>query len=194
MHSGPKKEEILNAVKMAGCEIIEKGKISSEVNSVISHQLDDTNILVEKMNSIWRDCQEYKIAIDEWTDKVSLFRPSSIPGFLKMMEDAINIKVACDVRLSVNFNFNGEITGRCQITVFDGMIKTSQEVIEKADISIETPFELWVDIVHGRLSAQKMLIQKKFRFEGEYDCLAKVIKLFDFKSYKNSFLLERVKI
>lgn len=186
MHERNKKDKILKAVQKAGHEIVENGQISPEVISVISQQLDSVDVLVEKICSIWKDCQKQKISITQWGAEGNLFRPSSIRGFLKMMEDAFNIEAACDLRLTVNFIFHDDDRAKCQITILDGNIKTSEELIEKADIEIKTPFELWVDIVHGKINAQKMFIQKKYSFEGDFDSLAKVVKLFDYKKYISS--------
>jgi putative sterol carrier protein len=46
---------------------------------------------------------------------------------------------------------------------------------ESADITIETPFEIWMDIITGKADGQKMFLDQKYQVDGD---LSLMIQLF----------------
>jgi len=94
-------------------------------------------------------------------------RPDSIKNFMLLFPFGINSKAAGDGRAHLQFNFSGEVTGSCYFIIENGKIDAKEGHREDPEISIESPFELWMDIMTGKVDGQQMFMDQKYKVEGD---------------------------
>jgi putative sterol carrier protein len=46
------------------------------------------------------------------------------------------------------------------------------------DLTIETPFQVWMDVMTGEADGQQMFMEQKFRAEGDLSLLIRMKELF----------------
>ena len=49
---------------------------------------------------------------------------------------------------------------------------------EKPDLTIETPFEVWMDIMTGKADGQQMFMEQKYRVNGDLSLLMRMNQFF----------------
>jgi len=67
------------------------------------------------------------------------------------------------------------VTDSCYFVIEQGTVDAEEGNKEKPDIIIETPFELWMDIMTGKADGQQMFMEQKYKVNGD---LSLMIKLF----------------
>jgi len=67
----------------------------------------------------------------------------------------------------LQFNFSGEVEDRCYFTIAKGTIEAKSGISENPDITIDTPFEVWMDIMTGKADGQQMFIEQKCKVNGD---------------------------
>jgi len=87
------------------------------------------------------------------------------------MSMGFNPQAAGDIYAILQFTFSGEVEGSCYFTVEKGTIVATLGTAEKRDLKIDTPFELWMDIVTGKANGQQMFMEGKYRAEGNISLL-----------------------
>ena len=65
-----------------------------------------------------------------------------------------------DVKATLQFKFQGDIQGICQFIIADGKIIANNDRVENANLTINSPFELWLDIMTGKVDGQQMFMEK----------------------------------
>lgn len=66
----------------------------------------------------------------------------------------------------------------CHFIIADGSIAYSNGPAEKADLTIKTPFDVWIDIMSGKADGAEMMMQGKYTSEGNTDLLFSMQKWF----------------
>jgi putative sterol carrier protein len=55
----------------------------------------------------------------------------------------------------------------CYFVIEQGNIDAKKGVKENPDITIETTFELWMDIITGKADGQQMFMEQKYTVNGD---------------------------
>ncbi len=71
------------------------------------------------------------------------------------------------------------MTGSCYFNIEKSDINAKEGLRENADIAIETPFELWMDIMTGKADGQQMFMEQKYKVDGD---LSLMLQLFQKES------------
>ena len=95
-----------------------------------------------------------------------------------IMPMGFNPEAAGDTKATLQFNFSGEVTGSCYFTIEKGKIETKEGILEKPDLTIESPFEIWMDIITGKADGQQMFMQQKYKTFGDLSLLMRLKDLF----------------
>jgi putative sterol carrier protein len=65
----------------------------------------------------------------------------------------------------------------------NGSIRTSEDIaFLKPDLTIRTPFELWMDIMSGKTDGGAAFIEGKYKAEGDLDMLMNFSRYFGAES------------
>jgi putative sterol carrier protein len=112
----------------------------------------------------------------QFQDRKMVARPDSIETFMLIMPYGLNRQAVDNSRVLVQFHFSGEINGSCYFTVNRDEVEASIGTSTSPDLTIESSFEVWMDIMTGKAEGPQMLIEGKYRVDGD---LTLMIKLFE---------------
>ncbi len=162
-----KRRDVLEATRQAGHELIESRKISPETMARITQPLSHAETIAEISNLYWKTCIAEGITPRTFEQNSIVPRPESIESFMNLMSiGGFNPQAARDTQAILQFTFSGMVEGSCYFTIDKGTIKATLGTADKTDLIINTPFELWMDIVTGKVNGQQMFMEGKYRAEG----------------------------
>ena len=102
-------------------------------------------------------------------------RPDSIESFMLIFPFGLNSEAVGERKIILQLDFSGEVDESCYFVIERGNVDAEKGSQENADITIETPFELWMDIVTGKADGQQMFMEQKYKVKGD---LSLMIQLF----------------
>ena len=103
-------------------------------------------------------------------------RPDSIESFMLFFPFGLNSDAAGERKTTLQFDFSGEVTDSCYFVIEQGNVDAEKGKREKPDITIETPFELWMDIVTGKADGQQMFMEQKYTVKGDLPLLIQLFQ------------------
>lgn len=175
LYAGQKRNDILEATRQAGRELVERKTILPETKARIEQPIsDDFDEFAELANMFWDSCITEGVNPKEFNQKGLIPRPNSISSFMRILSMGFNSKGAGGTQAVLQFDFSGSVEGQCHFTVTNGSIVLSDGPAEQADLTIKTPFDLWIDIMSGKADGAEMMIQGKYTAEGDTDLLIKM--------------------
>ncbi|MCJ7833634.1 MAG: SCP2 sterol-binding domain-containing protein, partial [Deltaproteobacteria bacterium] len=176
---GEKTEEIFAALRQAGKEIVNQLSVSPETMSRISQEIvEDKEVFTTMGNLFWKTCIAEGVTPREFEEKGLMPHPDSIETFLEIMSMGFNPEAASDLKAVMQFNFSGEVEGPCYFKIEKGCITTGKGEAENPDLTIESPFELWMDILTGKADGQQMFMEQKYKVTGDLSLLLRMDQLF----------------
>ena len=159
--------DILKATVLAGEELVRFMKISPDTMARIRQPLAAPEILSVMGNLVFKSCMAEKVTLKEFMEKGMTPRPDSIEAFMAYAVIRFDTAAAAGRKLVLQFRFSGEIEDACYFT-FDGdRTKAAAGTSDQYDILIETPFEIWMDIMTGKADGREMYLDGKYRVEGD---------------------------
>ncbi|MEW6266920.1 MAG: NAD(P)H-dependent oxidoreductase [Thermodesulfobacteriota bacterium] len=174
-----KAEDVLAAVRQAGREIVELGRVSPETMTQITQDIVEDKEKFSKMGNVfWRTCLDEGVTPKEFVEKSLVPRPNDLESFLLIMSLGFNPAKAGDAKAIIQFNFSGQVQGACHFRIENGSIQPGQEAAERPDLIIETPFEVWADIMTGKADGQRMFLEQKYKIDGDLNLLLRFNELF----------------
>jgi SCP-2 sterol transfer family. len=178
-HLGEKTEETFAALRQAGKEIVNQLAVSPETMSRISQEIVEKKEAFANMgNLFWKTCIAEGVTPREFDEKGLMPRPDSIESFLAIMSLGFNPEAALDSKIIIQFHFSGEVEGPCYFQIENGCISPGVGEAENPDLTIESPFELWMDILTGKADGQQMLMEQKYKVTGDLSLLMQMGQLF----------------
>ena len=105
-------------------------------------------------------------------------RPDSIETFLSIMKVGFNPEKAGTVNATIGFRFSGAVTGSCRLVIGDGALTPAPGEAENADLTIETPFDVWMDVLTGKADGQQMFMEQKYTVTGDLSLLMRMSEFF----------------
>ena len=171
--------EILQATEQAGREIVTSMGVRPEtLAQIIQDIAPDRTSSFKIANLMWKTCIQEGITPREFAEKGLRPRPDSIDTFLLMMPMGFKPDAARDLKAVLQFNFSGQVEGSCHFRIDHGKINAIQGPAEKPDLTLETPFDLWMDIMTGKEDGQKAFMEQRYRAAGDFSLLLKMRQLF----------------
>jgi putative sterol carrier protein len=170
--------DVVIALNQAGRELVDKRAIEPDTLARIEQPLTDFDGMAPLTNLVWQTCIDRGITLNEFRKKRVNLRPDSIDSFLGMLQYGFKSKAAGDVNAKIQYRFSGEIEGDCYIAVESGKLSTGLGTAEDADVMIETPFEVWMDILTGEADATALLKEGKYRVSGDMMLMGRLRGLF----------------
>jgi multimeric flavodoxin WrbA/putative sterol carrier protein len=170
-----KKRDILDATIQAGRELAESMKISPETMTRIRQPLVDSQLFAKMGNLYWKTCIAEGVTPKEFKEKKMVPRPDSLESFMFLLPFGLNSKAAGDKKVILQFKFSGDVEGSCYFTIEKGNVDAKTGTSENPDLTIETPFSVWMDIMTRKADGQQMFMEQKYKVYGD---LSLMIQLF----------------
>lgn len=169
-------DEIIEATKMAGHEIVESSKVSKDTLNRISQPLMSTDIFAKVGNEFWNSCINERVTPKKFKKEKMVVRPTSIDTFMMYFPAGINNK-SIEGRTSIlQFFFEADDKGACYFTIKSDKITSDRGISNNPDITIRTSFELWLDIMTKKVDGQQMFFDQKYTVEGDLELMIELFK------------------
>ena len=174
-----KAEQILEATRKAGQEIVESMKVSEETLAVVTQDVIVDKDSFRKMgNLFWKSCISEGMTPKEFQEKGRIPRPDSVETFMMVLPLAFNPAGAGDTRAVLQFNFSGDVQGSCHFRIENGTISAVHDSAESPDLTIDSPFALWMDIMTGKADGQQMFMAQRYKVQGDLSLLMRMNVIF----------------
>jgi putative NADPH-quinone reductase len=174
-----KAKEVLGAVTQAGRELVKSRKVSLQTLARIKQPIiEDKGVIQKMVNLMWKTCIAESVTPKELREKGLVPRPDSIETFMIIMSMAFNPAGAGDTRAVLQFGFSGNVEGSCYFKIENGGIEAFSGAAEKPDLTIETPFDVWMDVMTGKADGQQMFMAQKYKVHGDLSLLMRMNSLF----------------
>ena len=171
-------DDVLDAVSKAGEELVKNLKISPETKERIIQPICDPSLMARASNIFWRTCISQGVTPEEMKAKRLIPRPDTIEDFMLLMQMAFRPELAGDIKAVLQFTFSGVQDGSCFFIFKNGIIEVSEGTSTEPALLIETPFDLWMDILTGKADGQKMFMEGKYRAKGDLKLLMRMSEIF----------------
>ena len=159
--------DILEATTRAGHELVRSMKISPDTLERITQPLMDPESLAIIGNLTWKTCIDEDVTLQEFFEKGMMPRPDSLEAFMAISVRRLNTEVAAGKKVILQFKFSGEVEASCYFTFEKGSIKATAGTNATYDVRIETPFEVWMDIMTGKGDGREMFMKGKYQVDGD---------------------------
>lgn len=170
--------DVLDAVSQAGKELVKNLQISPETRSRITQPICDFELMARASNIFWKACIAQGVTPEEFKAKRLVPRPESVEDFMGLMQMAFRPELSGDVRAVLQFTFTGPLPGSCFFTIKDGVIDASPGTSPLPALTIETPFDLWMDVLTGKADGQKAFMDGKYCATGDLTWLVRMKEMF----------------
>ncbi len=172
------RNELLAAVETAGGEIVHSSAVSQETLGRITQPLGDPETFAKVGDLMWKTCIREGITPKEFRERGMVPRPDSVESFMLIMPMGFDPQAAGDLMAVIQFVFSGEVQGTCHFLIADGRMEAKAGPVLKPDLLIESPFEIWMDIMTGKADGQQMFMQQKYTVSGDLSLLLRMRVLF----------------
>jgi multimeric flavodoxin WrbA len=171
-----KADAVLEATRQAGVELAQSMTVSSETMGRITQPLVDPHFFAGVINSIWKTCIAEGVTMEEFRKKEMVPRPDSLDSFLLLFPMGINAGVACDRKVVLQFKFSGEVKCCCHFTIEKGTVEANSGTSAGPDLTIEAPFNVWADIMTGKVDGWQMLMEQKYKVSGDISLMTQLFQ------------------
>ena len=172
-------EEIFGATRKAGQEIVESMQISEETLAEVTRDFVKDKKLFRNMGNVfWKSCIAEGVSPKEFEEKGFIPRPDSIETFMMFFSFGFDPVGAGDTMAILQFNFTGDVQETCHFRIENGTISTFQGSAESPDLTIDTPFDVWMDIMTGKADGQQMFMAQKYKVQGDLSLLMRMSEIF----------------
>jgi multimeric flavodoxin WrbA/putative sterol carrier protein len=174
-----KAKDVLAATTQAGREIVESMQVQPETMKRIKQVIVEDKAAFHQMgNLFWKTCIAEGVTPKEFSEKGLMLRPDSVESLMMILPMGFNAEAAGDTRATLQFNFEGDVQGSCHFDIRDGKIEAKKGPAENASMTINSPFELWVDIMAGKADGQQMFMEQKYTVDGDLNLLLRMNEFF----------------
>ena len=170
--------DILEATVEGGRELAETKHISQPTLDRIQKETTRFEDFAPLGDLAWKTCIAEGMTMGEFQKSGMMPRPDSIETFLALMKQAFNRESAGEAKVTIQHNFSGEVEGSCFFAIADGAIQASPGIVETPDLTIDAPFEVWMDILGRKADGAEMFMQGRYTVEGDTDILMNMSQLF----------------
>ena len=168
--------DILAATHQAGREIIEKKKVAPATLERIRQPLVDSKLFAQMGNLVWKSCIAEGVTPKTFKEKNMVPRPDSLESFMLLLQLGLNSRAAGDKQVVLQFDFSGQVKESCYFSIETGKVDAQKGAAKSADLVIETPFDLWMDIMTRKADGQQLLLEQKYKVTGDLGLMIALFK------------------
>ena len=174
-----KAADILDATQQAGREIVTSMNVSEKTMARVKQlMVEDPATFLELGNLTWKTCIEEGITPREFGQRGLIPRPDSIDSYIELMKLGFNTDATNGLNAKIQFNFTGDIQGYCFLEISEGTLKAQQGTANQPDLTVNSPFDIWMDILTGKAEGQQTFLDQKYTVEGDLALLMQMEQLF----------------
>jgi putative sterol carrier protein len=174
-----KAREILEASAQAGREIVSSGAVTPETLSRVTQDVvADRDLFLKIGNLMWKTCIAEGITPEEFMEKRLIPRPDSLETFMTVLPFGFNGDAARDLDAVLEFRFSGETEGSCHFRITRGIIAAVEGPAQNPDLTIESPFEVWMDVMTKKQDGRQAFMEGKYKVSGDFTLLLRMNQLF----------------
>jgi len=171
--------DVLSATHAAGQELVAAQTISKETMSKITRPMvSNPDDFLELGNLMWKTCIAEEVTPKEFVAKGLVPRADSARSYLALMQSAFNADAAGNTNARLQFNFSGDIEDACYLSIHRGTITGAIGTVDQADLTVNAPFEIWMDIMTKKADGQQMFMEQKYTVEGDLGLLMQMNQFF----------------
>jgi alkyl sulfatase BDS1-like metallo-beta-lactamase superfamily hydrolase len=145
----------------------------------IQQPIIDVHTFTQIGNLYWKTCIAEGVTPKEFRENNMVPRPDSLESFMLLFPFGLNSEAVGERMVYLQFNFSGEVKDSCYFIIENSNVDAKKGNKENPDITIETPFEIWMDIMTGKADGQQMFMEQKYKVDGD---LSLMIQLFQKES------------
>ena len=154
-------------------------KLSEETLALVTQDfVGDKKSFREMGNLFWKSCIAEGVTPKEFAERDLIPRPDSVETFMMILSFGFKPHGAGDTRAVIQFNFSGKVQGSCHFRIEDGTISATPGSVDNPDLTIDSPFDVWVDIMTGKTDGQQMFMAQKYKVKGDLSLLIRMNQLF----------------
>jgi len=178
---GKKGEDVLNGFYRAGQEIVEKGRISQEVEEIVRQEWTKNRRGFQDQANLF---MTIRLEHGERTRRGEEKRPfeeaikEDIRILLGGMAVSFKREAAGDLEATIQFDVTGKQPGRWYYQIKDGYCAFKEGKLDHPTLTIHTPSEVWLAISKGELDGAKAFMEKKYTAKGDLNLLMRFQSLF----------------
>jgi multimeric flavodoxin WrbA len=164
-------DDIIEATKEAGHEIVESLKVSKDTMERIRQPLIDPELFSKIGNDLWNTCINEGVTPIKLQEEKMVPRPSSIETFMLFFRSGLNEESIRDRKAVLQFLFEEDDKGACYFTIKSDKVLSYQGIFNNPNITVRTSFELWMDIMTNKVDGQQMFLDQKYTIEGDLELM-----------------------
>jgi len=170
---------IAEALQDAGRELVQFNMVKPFTMHTIRQPLvDDIDLFHEMGNMFWKTCIAEGVTPKQFRKRKIIPRPDSIKTFMILTKMAFNPEGANGLKAIMQYRFSGSVQGDCYFSIENGKLEAVEGTCADPTMTIDTPFDLWMDIMTGKKDGSEMFMQQKYSVEGDLELLMKMGELF----------------
>jgi putative sterol carrier protein/NAD(P)H-dependent FMN reductase len=181
----------LDAVRLAGREVVKNGRIADETQATLDRPLmEDQHLFARMTNAYWRSLG--LVPIEEETSNAKAARqigreaiPLSAPDTMDTVGDLVaGMAVAFDpaaagsLQAVVQFVVEDEKPGRYFLVIDNGRCEAYAGEHASPTMTLTTPAQVWLGITRGELSGATAFMTGQYKVSGDMGVLMQLEKLF----------------
>ena len=171
-----KAREVFDATRQAGRELVENRQIAPETLARITQPLGDATTFGKMGNIYWKTCIAEGVTPKEFDDGKMVPRPQTLEDFMFVFPYGLNTAAAGDRKVQLQFHFSGDLNDSCVFTIEKGHAEAVQGRCDSPDLTIETPFGLWMDVLTRKADGQKLFMDGKYKVQGDLTLMMKLFQ------------------
>jgi hypothetical protein len=171
-----KADDVLEATAQAGRELVRSMAVSPETMTRITQPLVDPQFFVGMANVMWKTCIAEGVTVKEFAEKKMVPRPDSLETFLLLFPLGLNAKAVGERKVVLQFKFSGEVQASCYFTIEKGTVGAQSGTSDSPDLTIETAYGVWMDIMTGKADGRQMLMEQKYRVPGDLSLMMQLFQ------------------
>lgn len=171
----PEKLKVIReAYIQGGRELARKKSIRPETLDAMTQELTTFERMAPIGNLVWQTCIDEGITMGQFQKKGMVPRPDSIRTFLDLMRMAFRPGTASSEDYTIQFSFSGKVIGECYFSVSGDAADFAEGPADSPGLTIEAPFDVWMDIMTGKADGQQMFMEQKYTVDGDFGLLMKM--------------------
>lgn len=171
-----KLDDILEATEQAGRQIVQKMEVAPDTMARIRQPLVDPELFAQLGNLYWKSCIAEGVTPKTFKEKNMVPRPDSLESFMLILQLGLNYKAAGDGKIVLQFDFSAEVEDSCHFIMTTNGVTACKGAAENADLAIETPFGLWLDIMTRKADGRMMFMEQKYKIRGDLELMARLFE------------------
>jgi multimeric flavodoxin WrbA len=171
-----KADDVLDATAQAGRELVKSMAVSPETMARITQPFVDPQVFAGIANVMWKTCIAEGVTVKEFAEKRMVPRPDSLESFLLLFPRGLNATAIGERKVVLQFKFSGKVQGSCYFTIEKETVGAQSGTSDSPDLTIETPFEVWMDIMTAKADGRQMFMEQKYGVTGDLSLMMQLFQ------------------